>query len=90
MDTINHHTFHLAKDLYEQLKALRHKNGKRAAILYMDSDFSDIREQGGIVTFNIMRDDGSYIGYAEVSSMKWCTKLSVTYIIPNSNLFFKY
>ncbi|XP_053603634.1 molybdenum cofactor sulfurase isoform X2 [Plodia interpunctella] len=65
METISYHTFFLAKDLYQQLKNLHHKNGKQAAVLYMDSDFSDIHKQGATVTFNIKREDGSYIGYAE-------------------------
>lgn len=72
METISHHTFYLAKDLYNELKNLKHPNGKRAVVFYMDTDFDDILKQGGIVTFNLVRDDGSYIGYAEVK---------ITYII---------
>lgn len=67
MDTISYHTFHLAHDLYKQLKNLQHENGRKAAILYMDSDFSDINIQGGIIAFNLVRENGSYIGYSEVS-----------------------
>lgn len=66
MDTISFHTFHLAKDLYEQLIDLKHLNGNRAAVLYMDSDFTNIKKQGAIVAFNLLRENGSYIGYAEV------------------------
>ncbi|CAG4992626.1 unnamed protein product [Parnassius apollo] len=69
MDTIAYHTYNLAKDLYNQLKELHHPNGNKAAILYMDSDFLDIKTQGGIVTFNLLRDDGSYIGYMEFQNM---------------------
>lgn len=67
METLSHHTFYLAKDLYKQLCELEHSNGTKAAVLYMDSDFTDIKRQGGIVTFNLIREDGTYIGYAEVS-----------------------
>lgn len=67
MDTLSHHTYYLAKDLYQQLSELEHSNGKKAAVLYMDSDFTDINKQGGIVTFNLVREDGTFIGYAEVS-----------------------
>lgn len=70
MDTIAYHTFYLAQDLYQQLKGLKHKNGVRAAILYMDSDVTEIRNQGATVTFNLLRDDKSYIGYSEVSIFK--------------------
>ncbi|XP_041970861.1 molybdenum cofactor sulfurase [Aricia agestis] len=69
MDVISYHTFYLAKDLYEQLLHLKHVNGSKAIMFYMDSDFTDIHKQGGIVTFNIMREDGSYIGYAEFQHM---------------------
>lgn len=67
MDTISYHTFYLAKDLYKQLKQLEHRNGNKAAVFYMDSDFTDIKKQGSIVTFGLLREDGSHIGYSEVS-----------------------
>lgn len=67
METISQHTFYLAKDLHDQLKTLKHKNGRKAAVLYIDNDFKDNTKQGSIVTFNILRENGSYVGYAEVS-----------------------
>ena len=70
MDTISYHTYYLAKDLYNNLNELRHANGNKAAVTYMDSDFNDIKTQGGIVTFNLLRADGSYIGFVEVSTVK--------------------
>lgn len=66
METVAYHTFYLAKDLYNQLKALQHSNGKKAVILYTDSEFEDIDKQGGMVAFNLLRADESYIGFAEV------------------------
>ncbi|CAH2071376.1 unnamed protein product, partial [Iphiclides podalirius] len=69
MDTIAHHTFYLAKDLYNQLNELQHPNGEKAVVLYMDTDFSDLETQGGIVTFNLLREDGSYVGYVEFQNM---------------------
>ncbi|XP_047022570.1 molybdenum cofactor sulfurase isoform X1 [Helicoverpa zea] len=77
METISHHTFYLAKDLYYQLHELRHANGNKAAITYLDSDFSDIKKQGGIVTFNLLRDDGSYIGFVEFQHMADLFNISV-------------
>ncbi|KOB69976.1 Molybdenum cofactor sulfurase, partial [Operophtera brumata] len=70
METISQHTYFLAKDLYNQLSEMRHENGIKAAVLYMDSDFNDIKKQGAIVTFNLLREDGSYIGYAEVTCIR--------------------
>lgn len=66
MDTISYHTFFLAQDLYHQLNELEHGNGVRAAVVYADADYMDIQSQGAIVTFNLMRDDKSFVGYAEV------------------------
>lgn len=77
MDTISHHTFDLAKDLYYQLQDLHHSNGNKAAVLYMDSDFTDIKKQGAIVTFNLLREDGSYVGYAEFQHMADLFNISV-------------
>lgn len=67
METISLHTFCLARDLYKQLSELRHQNGRKAAVLYMDSDFKNIKQQGGYLAFNLLRPDGSFIGYAEVT-----------------------
>ncbi|XP_028170453.1 molybdenum cofactor sulfurase [Ostrinia furnacalis] len=77
MDTISYHTFYLAKDLYKQLNQLEHRNGNKAAIFYMDSDFTDIKKQGGIVTFSLMREDGSHIGYSEFQHMADLFNISV-------------
>lgn len=66
MDTITYHTFYLGKELYSRLKELKHKNGRQAIKFYMDSDFANIEKQGGVVTFNIVREDGSFVGYNEV------------------------
>lgn len=66
MDTISYHTFFLAQDLYHQLNKLEHGNGVKAAVVYADTDFTNIQMQGAIVTFNLMRDDKSFVGYAEV------------------------
>ncbi|CAH0729350.1 unnamed protein product, partial [Brenthis ino] len=77
MDTISFHTFYLAKDLYEQLSNLKHENGRHAAVLYMDSDFTDIKIQGGILAFNLVRENGSYIGYAEFQHMAELFNISI-------------
>ncbi|KAJ8733192.1 hypothetical protein PYW08_001490 [Mythimna loreyi] len=77
MDTISYHTFYLARDLYNQLQDLKHPNGNKAAVTYMDSDFSDIKTQGGIVTFNLLRADGSYIGFVEFQHMADLFNISV-------------
>ncbi|XP_073942978.1 molybdenum cofactor sulfurase isoform X1 [Choristoneura fumiferana] len=69
MDTISCHTYYLAKDLYQQLRDLRHPNMTRAAVLYMDNKFDNIKKQGAIVAFGLLREDGSHIGYSEFQHM---------------------
>ncbi|XP_048007265.1 molybdenum cofactor sulfurase [Leguminivora glycinivorella] len=69
MDSITYHTFALAQDLFEQLRNLKHPNGAPASVLYMDDQFTDVRKQGAIVTFNLLREDGTFIGYAEFQHM---------------------
>lgn len=69
MKTISFHTFYLAKDLYIQLSELKHPNGKKAVVLYNDTEFDDFNKQGGIISFNLKRADGTFIGYAEFQHM---------------------
>lgn len=68
MDTISSHTFNLAKTLYDQLMKLKYENGNPVVIFYIDSDFTNSEKQGGILTFNVLRDDGLYVGHTEVGN----------------------
>lgn len=45
---------------------LHHANGTRAIELYQDTDYSDPEIQGNIINFNLLRNNGEYIGYLEV------------------------
>lgn len=63
---ISKHTFSLAKYVYRNLACLHHFNGRPAVILYHPSSFEDSSIQGPIVNFNLVRDNGEYIGYSEV------------------------
>lgn len=66
MMRISRHCFTLAKYLYHSLKQMKYANGQEVVKLYHDTDFQSIHEQGGIVNFNLLHDDGSFIGFAEV------------------------
>lgn len=66
-ELISKHTFELVKYVYRSLTTYHHSNGKPLAILYHDTDFSNEENQGAIVNFNLLRNTGEYIGYAEVS-----------------------
>nr|XP_019559619.2 molybdenum cofactor sulfurase 3 isoform X3 [Aedes albopictus] len=69
IERISSQAFHLGKYCYQRLKTLRHSNGNVVVKLYHDTDFNDCRLQGGIVNFNVLHEDGTYVGFAEVSYM---------------------
>ncbi|CAO1377562.1 unnamed protein product [Diamesa serratosioi] len=65
INRVARHSFNLGTYLYEELKNLRHFNNNPVVVFYHDSDFSDSKNQGGIVNFNVLHSDGSYVGFAE-------------------------
>lgn len=65
-ENISKHTFYLAQYVYRNLLCLHHSNGKPVVILYHNTTFENISDQGPIVNFNILRDNGEYVGYSEV------------------------
>lgn len=69
MERIQRHTFQLARYCYRELQALQHANGGRVVELYHDTAFGDPLSQGAIVNFNVLNDDGGYVGFAEVACM---------------------
>ncbi|XP_065169463.1 molybdenum cofactor sulfurase 3 [Atheta coriaria] len=66
ISTIQAHVFNLAQYVYNNLKNYKHYNNQPVCVLYHDGEFKQMDQQGGIVNFNILRADGSYIGFAEV------------------------
>lgn len=66
MNRISLHCFNLAKYLYESLKELKYSNGRNVIHFYHDTDFMSSSNQGGIVNFNVLHEDGSFVGYYEV------------------------
>ncbi|CAG5130898.1 unnamed protein product [Candidula unifasciata] len=66
MDRISQHVFAVAQYFHHHLQSLKHGNGHPLAQIYGDVQFNDPREQGGLVTFNLRRADGKFIGFAEV------------------------
>lgn len=69
MDKISKHVFSLATTLHHSLLMLHHRNGKPAVKLYSDTDYENSELQGAIVTFNLVRSNGEYVGYMEVVNM---------------------
>ena len=66
MQAVSEHVFAVAQYFYQNLGKLEHGNGRPLAEIYGGVKFEACADQGGVVTFNIMRSDGAYIGYSEV------------------------
>ncbi|XP_058443499.1 molybdenum cofactor sulfurase 2-like isoform X2 [Malaya genurostris] len=69
MDRVSKHVFNMAKYCYGKLGALEHSNGLKAIRFYMDTEFESRESQGGMVNFNVLREDGSYVGFAEFAQL---------------------
>lgn len=67
MQRISQHCFNLAKYLYESLNELKYSNGRRVIHFYHDTEFTSINDQGGIVNFNVLHEDGTFVGFSEVN-----------------------
>lgn len=67
IDRISHHVFQLAKFLFDELRMLKHSNGRNLIQFHHDTNFETPIVQGGIVNFNLQHADESYVGYAEFS-----------------------
>ena len=65
IDRICRHTFNLGTYLFNNLQSLRHFNNTPVVVFYHDSDYRNSKSQGGIVNFNVLHSDGSYVGFAE-------------------------
>ncbi|CAL1547716.1 unnamed protein product [Lymnaea stagnalis] len=63
---VSEHVFSVAQYFHHHLQSLCHGNGQALAVIYGGVQFENPGGQGGIVTFNLKRADGNFIGYAEV------------------------
>ncbi|XP_061390109.1 molybdenum cofactor sulfurase 3, partial [Musca vetustissima] len=69
IERISCYVFELAQYAHKKLSALKHGNGEPLLKFYNHNGYTDRKYQGGILSFNIMRKDGSYIGFAEVACL---------------------
>jgi len=70
MHRIHDHACSLARELTHRLESLRHRNGTQAVILSGAwADPTQREVAGPTVTLNILRHDGSFVGYNEVSKL---------------------
>ncbi len=63
MESISRRTLSLAAALHSKLSSLRHSNGNPLAETYSRGDYSDPSSQGAIVTFNLLKPDGTHFGF---------------------------
>lgn len=70
MNRIAQHCFNLSKYLYESLNELKYSNGRQVVHFYHDTNFTSINDQGAIVNFNVLHEDGSFVGFSEVNLYK--------------------
>lgn len=68
MKFISHHTAQLGKMLFDGLMNMKHSNGAPLALVYKDEAavYGDPSLQGATVAFNVLRADGSFVGYEDV------------------------
>ncbi|KAL8446471.1 hypothetical protein Emed_004925 [Eimeria media] len=65
MDKIERHVAALTRHLFRSLKALRHRNGAPFALVYWSRKEDP---SGGVVAFNLLKPDGSFVPFGEVEA----------------------
>ncbi|KAK4998816.1 Molybdenum cofactor sulfurase, partial [Elasticomyces elasticus] len=68
---VSRHTTYLADQLYKNLRALRHGNGRAVCKIYKDesSTYGDSATQGPVVAFNFRTSQGGWVSNAEVEKL---------------------
>ena len=74
---ISSHIFSLVEYTYSQLRSLKHYNGAPVLEIYTSSPHLDPKTQGHILSFNMLRSDGTYVGYIKVNDVANLNKISL-------------
>ncbi|XP_068716282.1 molybdenum cofactor sulfurase-like [Montipora foliosa] len=69
MLAVLNHTHSLALYTYNEMCAMKHLSGKPLCKIYCKTDFKDETKQGPIINFNLLRTNGTFVGYSEVEKM---------------------
>lgn len=76
MSEIENKTYRLSSALRKLLNQ-KYDNGSPVAKIYEHSGDASSETQGPIVTFNLLRSDGTYVGYAEASLSNFTANRSI-------------
>ena len=68
MSAVLNHTHSIALYTYNNMSAMKHLSGKPLCKLYCKTDFKNKAKQGPIINFNLLRANGDFVGYSEVSA----------------------
>lgn len=68
---VSAHVAALAEQLYEGLKALKHRNGEAACAIYKDekSTYGDLATQGPVIAFNLRDRNGQWVSNTEIEKL---------------------
>ncbi|KAL2928144.1 Molybdenum cofactor sulfurase [Bienertia sinuspersici] len=68
ISSVSRHTSSLTTYLRRVLSSSKHDNGAYACIIYGDNNKTSVKK-GSMISFNLKRPDGSWIGYREVEKL---------------------
>ena len=77
MRVISSHTFSLTDYTHSRLSSLRHFNNSPVCELYTSSAQLDSLTQGPILSFNVLRSDGRYVGYSTLNTLANASNISI-------------
>ena len=81
MENVKHHVFNLARYAHHSLRSYKHVNGEPVAEFYMQDEPWHVDTHGSIINFNLLRSDGAYVGYAQVSAVCSCIIVKIKTVI---------
>ena len=69
MRAIRDHTFSLVRYTYARLAGMRHYNNSSAVVVCSTTGYASAEVQGPILSFNLRRANGTWVGHAEVERL---------------------
>jgi len=72
---ISRHVHSLGRLAYELLSDLKHGNGRSVCKFYGGGNYNSSLSQGPTIAFNLLRSDGTWVGYAEFEKLASVKKI---------------